>query len=153
MPDPILALTLHRPWSWAVSHGPKRIENRSWRPPARTASTFLAIHAGKRYDDDARLRIAKLTGLLVPSPAECPEGIVAVCRVAGVASSKSEVSRVAGAEQRPWFFGPYGWLLFDVTPIEPVPCRGAQGLWTPPPDVVEEVMRRLAAARVKESAR
>lgn len=33
-------------------------------------------------------------------------------------------------------------LLWGVRAIEPVPCRGAQGLWKLPPDVEETVLAR-----------
>lgn len=37
--------------------------------------------------------------------------------------------------------GRYAWLLANVRPITPVPAKGKQGLWTPPPDlsILEEV--------------
>lgn len=35
-----------------------------------------------------------------------------------------------------WFFGPIGWVLYDVEKlVKPVPCRGALGLWDAPEDV------------------
>ena len=46
------ALTLWRPWSDAIVFGPKRIENRTWVPPASMIGRYLAIHAGVRFDDD-----------------------------------------------------------------------------------------------------
>jgi hypothetical protein len=40
-------ITLRQPWAWAVIHGGKDIENRSWKPaqPVR-----LLIHAGRTLD-------------------------------------------------------------------------------------------------------
>ena len=38
------ALTVLQPWAWALIHGPKRIENRSWATYYRGP---LVIHAGK----------------------------------------------------------------------------------------------------------
>lgn len=36
--------------------------------------------------------------------------------------------------------GRYGWVLSDVQALtEPIPCRGAQGLWRVPEDVVERI--------------
>jgi hypothetical protein len=41
-------------------------------------------------------------------------------------------------------FGPYGWLLEDVVALrETVPCKGAQGLWTVPPDVAARVLEQV----------
>lgn len=40
--------------------------------------------------------------------------------------------------------GPIGWVLADVIALpEPVPCRGAQGLWTLPDDVERRVMAQV----------
>lgn len=61
-------------------------------------------------------------------------GIVATARLKGVASM------FRGAQDGRWYFGPVGWVLEDVRPLdEPIPCRGAQGLWTVP----DEIARRL----------
>lgn len=49
-----------------------------------------------------------------------------------------------------WFFGPYGYVLTNVTILpEPVPCRGYQGFWTMTPetraDVIAQLERKAAA--------
>ena len=45
----------------------------------------------------------------------------------------------------PWFVGPVGWVLRERTWLPtPVPCKGAQGLWTLPPDVQRGVDEQLA---------
>ncbi len=55
------ALTLHRPWPWAIIHGSKRVENRSWAPPAWLIGQRLAIHAGKRWDADGADYVESVT--------------------------------------------------------------------------------------------
>lgn len=51
--------------------------------------------------------------------------------------------RTAIASPGPWFIGPYGWVLTDVVTLaEPVPCKGAQGLWTVPPEVLARLTPR-----------
>jgi hypothetical protein len=47
------ALTLWQPWSWAIAHAGKRIENRTWRPLGCVINQQIAIHAGKQLDLDA----------------------------------------------------------------------------------------------------
>lgn len=47
----------------------------------------------------------------------------------------------------PWFCGPVGWYLRDVVAIKPVPCKGAQGLWSLPPEVLADVRRRWREVR------
>ena len=44
------AITLIQPWSWAVAHGGKRVENRSWFPPKAMLGQRVAIHAGGKLD-------------------------------------------------------------------------------------------------------
>ena len=54
------ALTLWEPWASAIIHGPKRIENRPWKPWDSVMGQRIAIHAGKRYDADAFGGIAEV---------------------------------------------------------------------------------------------
>lgn len=164
----LYALTLWRPWTDAIFAWPgkhaKRIENRTWYRASMVGRHF-AIHAGARYDRDGAAMVAELAeGVAeqrpeftwrVPSAAESPQGIVGVAKLCGVidADATGEPRLIAG--ERPasgfvwaeWWMGGIGWLLDDVTAIEPVPCKGAQGLWTVPPDVADEVRRRWRAAR------
>lgn len=41
------ALTIRQPWAWAIIHGGKDIENRSWNTKHRGP---LVIHAGMGFD-------------------------------------------------------------------------------------------------------
>ena len=49
----MLALTIHQPWASAIVLGPKRVENRTWRPPATLVGQRLAVHAGKVLSREA----------------------------------------------------------------------------------------------------
>ncbi len=40
-------LSVRQPWAWALIHGGKDVENRSWKTNYRG---LLAIHAGKAFD-------------------------------------------------------------------------------------------------------
>lgn len=43
-----------------------------------------------------------------------------------------------------WYMGQVGWVLDEVVTLpKPVPCRGAQGLWTLPADVESAVLAQL----------
>lgn len=150
------ALTLWRPWSDAIVHGPKRIENRTWVPPARVVGEVIAIHAGKRYDTAAD-RYCEARGFAALNRHGCPGGIVGVARIVGASDpygfvwaedpyDERLVGRLSGLRTDPWWIGPVGWLLDDVIAIEPIPCRGAQGLWTVPADLDALVLDRVAAA-------
>ena len=44
-----------------------------------------------------------------------------------------------------WFTGPIGWRLTERRPlVEPVWCKGAQGLWKVPKPLVQLVLDRQA---------
>lgn len=142
-PERRFAVTLWRPWAWAMAHGSKRVENRG-TPLLRPAlGGWLALHAGKTWDYDGAAKILGVHPEMPRSAGEHPVGIVAVARV------RCEYCDPSGLpdDQRRWFFGPFGYLC-DVTPLpRAVPCRGAQGLWPLPPDVLAAVRSQWKAAR------
>lgn len=49
MPEIPKALSLRQPWAWAVVHGYKDVENRSWSTKHRGP---LLIHASKQLDPE-----------------------------------------------------------------------------------------------------
>lgn len=142
------ALTLYQPWAWSIVAGPKRIENRPWKPWPEIIGKYIALHAGKTYDD-AGADYIRRQGLNPPGKLEIVKGaIVGVARVAGY----RHIHMTAGIpeDQRGWFFGPFGWLLEDVRAVAPWPCKGAMALWDAPAEFVrafegDEEARRLHA--------
>ncbi len=63
------ALTLTPEWAWAVCRLGKRVENRTWAPPASAIGTTIALHAGsKRPDWPAVELMARLSGWSVVRP-------------------------------------------------------------------------------------
>src|SRR5262245_34728575 len=108
------ALTLRHPWPYAVIHG-KRIENRTWRPPARALGRWLGLHGGvdsKGYARNvAAADLAELIerGLVPPLSLEraIRPGMVGVWRLDRVVTE-------ADGRFGPWFEGPYGWLFSEV---------------------------------------
>jgi hypothetical protein len=127
----VKALTLWQPWAHAVARLGKRIENRPWKPWPSVVGRVIAIHAAAKVDpaeEERAARWIRLTvGVWVPLSSALPRGaIVATARVTGSVAASAD----------PWFVGPYGWTLDEVVALPaPVPCRGAQGLWTVPPEV------------------
>ncbi len=128
------AVTLWRPWPWAFIVAGKGVENRTWQLPKSLIGTRVALHAGKTYSDEAAAWINVTFGLSVPCESEHPTGIVAT----GVYQGPAEANRFL---HDPWFVGPVGWVFAELGALpQPVPCRGAQGLWTVP----EHLERALA---------
>jgi len=132
----IKGLTLWQPWAWCVAAAGKRVENRTWKPPAARVGEWLAIHAGQKFDPTAARQLAELLGMEeLPAAASRKGAIVAVARLVAVVDSSDD----------PWFVGPVGWVLDEVKQIDPLPCAGAQGFWNLPDGVLVELRKRWAA--------
>lgn len=135
------ALTLTRPWASSIAHGPKRVENRSWRPGADfPEGSVLAIHAGRRWDED------DLAWILERWPA-CPDR--EELHPAGAVVALAEVVKFERHQELfpvdEWSFGPWCWRLGRVFALaEPLPVRGAQGLWRLPTDLEADLVERWA---------
>lgn len=138
---------------------------------------FIAIHAGvwsgqkTEREWDAARELAQAYGLAASIPIlaafmRLPQGgprdrasrqprtayckgavpygaIVAVARLGEVRMT----ARVKGGNVDPWFCGPVGWYMDQVTPIDPVACKGAQSLWAMSDDVLAQVRDRYEASR------
>lgn len=130
------AITLIQPWATCIADFGKRVENRTWMyPRAALSGKYIAIHAGKTMD--AWVYAELVAEGTLPLMLHIPLGaVVAVCMLGGAVR---RVEELPDPEQARWFCGPFGWLLTDVIPIEPVPCRGSQGFWDLPAEVEEAV--------------
>ena len=142
------ALTIKQPWLWCITDltdKPKRVENRSWKPPYRIIGQRIALHASKRIDQAEMTACRRVCLSPLPRTREFVAGaIVATAIVQGyvVVNGQGgvvEQSRLAASytpRSDPWFFGPVGWLLEDVQKLPaPIFCKGALGLWRVPADI------------------
>lgn len=112
------AITVRNPWAWAIVHGTKRIENRSWTTAYRGP---LAIHAGMaNWSDDDHEFVRHLCPSL-------PDDLYG-----GAIIGTVDLVDVVTASRSPWFSGPFGWVLANPRPCEPYAVGGKLGLWTPP---------------------
>lgn len=157
------ALTLTQPWATLIAIGAKRIETRSWRtdycgPIAIHAAKGLADFPNEAAMWDLALSEpfrAALTEGGYGNPGRLPRGcVVAVAFLAGCrfvegfrANQPHRFTDGYTASTAEWWLteqeaafgdytpGRYAWLLADVRRLdEPIPARGALGLWdwTPP---------------------
>lgn len=117
------ALTLYRPWAWSIIHGPKRIENRPWKPHASIIGQQFFIHAGSKWDAEGAAYIEKVIGRALP-PEAANMGIVGRVRCTGFLDKSRGLTDLAPPGQEPWFFGPYGWLLDEVIRHRPSALQG-----------------------------
>jgi len=146
--------------SWAIAAGYKTIENRPWKPHAGV--THVAIHAGKTWHEPHREQMIELLGIDCPPKSDHVLGaVLATARIVGWVHEdgrhairppyrgqddwSTSRGRLAAVDS-PWFSGPFGWLLDEVTPLmEPIPCKGALGLWKLPVDVHRAIAVEAAA--------
>jgi hypothetical protein len=134
------ALTLTQPWATLVAIGAKRIETRSWCTAYRGP---LAIHAAKGFPKWAKETCDDPIFAVELGPDALPLGaVIATCRlVSCIPTWKLQQNRVIQIDCEDFYlddteraFGDYApgrwaWLLADVKQCEPIPAKGALGLW------------------------
>lgn len=156
MGSAVRAVTLRHPWSFAIAHLGKDIENRTWKPPKQMIGQRIAIHGGAlpkghALEDCAGQARFIAREILTPAylkslPAAKKSFLSNLMPLkvhhfitSGIVAT-AVLERVVTESDSPWFFGPYGWVLSDViTLTEPVHCKGAQGLWRLPEDVRQKM--------------
>lgn len=137
------ALTLTQPWATAVARGVKCIETRSWGTSYRG---WLAIHAAKGWTvDDREFALEDAYRFLELYPEQYPRScIVAIAKLVKVVPAESVVAHPIEELFGNFGAGRFAWFLDEVTSIpEPVSCKGAQGLWRVPDDVLAECKRQV----------
>lgn len=130
-------LTLTQPWASLVAWGVKRYETRSWSTSFRGP---LGIHAAKGFPRDARFTCLENDwicdtlveqGIDVPDlPLGCIIAVVDVvsCIPTGIALDEIDEREAAFGNYDP---GRWAWELRNVRRLpEPIPAKGALGLWT-----------------------
>lgn len=113
------ALTLKQPWLWAMLCVGKDVENRTRPLPQHLVGVPIALHAGKEVDLESFNVMVALARR--PLMHDLHPGMILAVAVFGasVTTSKS-----------PWFFGPYGYPVLELTVVEPVAHVGFhRGFW------------------------
>lgn len=137
------ALTLWRPWEQAILQGGKLIENRKWPLPTRYLGEPIALHAGKTYDKQGARWMADEGLYTPPADTKCQVGIVGVVVFDAVVGKGDDVDEPDFTLNDPWYFGPFGWRIKSARALERVvSCRGAQGLWDVPQDIVAQILEQ-----------
>ena len=130
----IRAITIQQPWAWAVAHGGKTIENRNWGLAYRGP---IAIHAGLTWSEDGG-RDARVLNALRGTDALTQTGLArgAVVALADLVDEHPDAGCC-----RPWGQpGEHHLVLANVRPLgEPLPCRGALGLWQLPTAIADRL--------------
>ncbi len=127
------AISLWQPWASAIAMGLKTIETRGWETKYRGP---LAIHAtknappiAKQLFEQFRLRFG-FNATWDSMPRGC---VVATCELADVLPMKQlhDMFLLNSTEEAFGDYSPgrFAWILHDIQPVNPFPCRGAQGLF------------------------
>ena len=124
------AITLWQPWASYIAVGSKRYETRSWATSYRGP---LAIHASARKMTEGERDLLED----YPFPhgyGPLPFGaVVATCEL--VECVRMTDAAIAAREcieldLGDWYPGRFAWCLVNVVSLsEPIPAKGAQGLW------------------------
>ena len=132
---PPKALTLTQPWATLVVLGEKRWETRSWRTRYRGS---IAIHAAKTFPRSAK-RLAERDPYYVTTLGKYPitrlplGAIIGTVEIVEIERVEAVVDVVIGRKEKA--FGDYSpgrWAWQLANPVlfdEPIPWRGALGLW------------------------
>lgn len=114
---PWYALSIRQPWAWLIANGIKRIENRKWSTSFR--GPFF-VHAGKGFDHQAYEWITKTMSFEIPEPKSYALGGIV---------GKAEIIDCVKQHPSKWFFGPYGFVLTDASPLPFIPLKGQLGFF------------------------
>lgn len=140
MPD--RALSMWQPWASLYAHGYKGFETRGWATSYRGP---IYIHAAKKPLTetlaDLPAELVELIGDLLPIiPENYPSGCL-IARGNLVACHPMTLEFVRGITPTEkmlgdWRLGRFAWEVRNMILLDkPIPCRGAQGLWSVPEGV------------------
>lgn len=155
----VKALTVHGVWAWCIMHAGKNVENRSWTPPLKMIGSRFAIHAGQNPGDpQSRAAVQQR----YEGPDSYPKGtILGTVMLKGFVDG-DDYAGITAKEARQiarskWAAaGNCWWVLGDPQVLaDPLPCKGALGLWNVPDSIASHLYRRSQqpADRMRQSKR
>ena len=141
-------LSVRQPWAWAIIHGGKDIENRSWKTPYRG---LVAIHAGVKFDMGRADWHDFSTGQYGEPWHSMARGYNKQDdHVLGAIIGVVEVVECipSYACDSPWKAGPdpdyFCWKLANPRAlVEPIPLKGSLGLFNLPSDIEQAIRGQL----------
>lgn len=146
------AITLYQPWASALFAGLKTHETRSWRTNYRGT---LIIHASKSVPKKvwSSYSYTSLTNrvLRAAKVSELPEAsIIGCCQLVDCVPTEDVMGKrypyaLAKEEVKFGDYSPgrFAWRLEKFMELDPIPCRGARGLWTPTKRQLDEMTMQL----------
>lgn len=142
-------LSIWDPWATLIMLGAKRYETRSWRPPRDLLGERIAIHASKNQEGlrlmatSPALASAVWTAFHAAEHNDAdpfrPGCIIATAILAhSIPTHGASALEVSSTEKQfgDWTDGRFAWLLADIHTGFAIPCRGRQGLFDVPTDLL-----------------
>lgn len=136
------AITLHQPWATLIERGYKTIETRTHQRFKRLLFERIAIHAGKKFDEEGAEWLAEhgaACGVMDYSRTQL--GVV-VCTAtvfdAGWLSNHTASLNFIESQAMTECRGKFGLWLNDVIRCEPFAATGRQGIWRLTPEEVNQ---------------
>lgn len=132
---PKLALSVRQPWTWAIIHAGKPVENRDWKRgnPGLKFRGRVCLHASagmtRAEYGDARQFMWTIGINNVPAFEDLQRG-----GIVGVTT----IVDVVNAHDSRWFFGPAGLVMEDTRPVEFIPVKGALGFFEWRPRIIHD---------------
>jgi len=139
----VKALSIQQPWAYCITHGTKRVENRTWC--ARYRGPIL-IHAGKRYQTDMEYPIhADSPEMEIVGMKRSPRGAIVVSAQLVDCICPRDDARLA-EDQRNWSDpDQHKFLLAHAREFDkPIPYKGALGFFDVPEPVIAERLKHGA---------
>lgn len=134
------ALTVCQPFAELIARGDKPIENRTWATPYRGP---LVIHAGKSTEWMEWLpQYPQLKGAALTFGAAIAVADLVDCLSTALTEWPEPYASLRAHEHAN---GPVCWILQNIRRLHtPVPCGGAQYLWTPDTVKAAAIQRQIA---------
>lgn len=139
------ALSLTQPWATLVAIGTKRYETRSWNTLYRGQ---VAIHASKGFPNACKdlLTVPEFVMSLGVAP-QLPLGsIIALVSIKSTTPTHSIAHKLDDIELSYGDYSPnrFAWELDGVIKLKnPIPCKGALGLWNVPEEIASEILNQI----------
>lgn len=125
------AISIKQPWAWAIAHGFKTIETRTWHTPYRGE---LLIVSSLKPDVALMDWFQKETGMKVDDQMEYGKAIA----IANLVDCKSMIEADQDAALCDVYLGAHSWFLENVRQIEPFPVKGQLMLYDVEADLIKE---------------
>lgn len=122
---PKMALSIMQPWAWLIVNGHKNIENRDW--PTRFRGP-IAIHAGKKVDDDALTSVVRGYHPVIGGKKVFDRTNRAGSETGGIVGVGEIVDCVEQSDSD-WFVGRYGFIIANARPVDFIAVRGKLGFF------------------------